>query len=195
MRDFFEAQKHIIIALIVVIAITIISGFYASPQSLPIKEEVNKIPSPIEPTSSDQIENVEKENNSLLQEIIPEVPVASGEEAKDAAETGVAKKSQASQISASLVINGKIYSLLLPENSSAYDLMLFARKAHGISFGGKEYSGLGFFIDEINGVKNNQGGNKKFWIYSVNGKKADVGVSQYRVKKGDIISWSYEDEE
>jgi hypothetical protein len=44
---------------------------------------------------------------------------------------------------------------------------------------------MGIFIEEINGIR----GDNKYWIYSVNGIEASVGVSRFRLKSGDIISW------
>ena len=44
-------------------------------------------------------------------------------------------------------------------------------------------------IEEINKVKN---GGEKNWIYYVNGKKAEIGVSNYKIKEGDVVSWKYE---
>ena len=58
-----------------------------------------------------------------------------------------------------------------------------------ITFTDKTYSGMGKFIEEINGLKNN--GNQS-WIYYVNEIEAQVGVSNYKINKGDIISWKYE---
>ena len=58
-----------------------------------------------------------------------------------------------------------------------------------INFTEKNYIGMGEFIDSINGVKNNQNQN---WIYCVNGVEAQVGVSNYKIKTGDIVSWKYE---
>lgn len=82
--------------------------------------------------------------------------------------------------------------LFLPENSTVYDLMKQAQfQDQNFSFGGKEFSGLGFFVEEINGVSQNpkQG---YYWIYYVNGKAASLGVSQYKIKNNDIINWRYE---
>ncbi len=186
MRDFFEAQKHIIITLIVIIAITIVSGYFYSPQVSPPTDDVSEPPILIDPSKS---EPSEKENDSLLQKVFPDVRIP-GEVKKEAQE-----ESKAPTISAKLIISGQTYSVSLPENSSVYNLMIGARDMHDISFGGKEYIGLGFFVDEINGVKNNANGSNKYWIYSINGKKADVGISQYIVKEGDTINWNYEDEE
>ena len=58
-----------------------------------------------------------------------------------------------------------------------------------INFTEKNYAGMGKFIETINGVKGNGGQN---WIYYVNGKEAQVGVSNYKINPGDVVSWKYE---
>ena len=62
-------------------------------------------------------------------------------------------------------------------------------KVNNFTFNYKEYSGLGIFIDEINGVKGGQGG---YWIYYINNKEANVGVSNYILKDGDSVLWKQE---
>ena len=57
-----------------------------------------------------------------------------------------------------------------------------------INFVEKNYTGMGKFIESINGIKNGE----KNWIYYVNGQKANIGVSNYKIKNGDIVSWKYE---
>lgn len=72
--------------------------------------------------------------------------------------------------------------------SSVYEYMLDLRKNKKIEFIEKNYIGMGKFIEEINGVKN---GNKS-WIYYINEKKAEIGISQYKLKNGDKLMWKYE---
>jgi|GEM_PF-2986286 len=57
------------------------------------------------------------------------------------------------------------------------------------SFSGKEYVGLGFFVETING---RAAGGGKYWILYVNGKSSNLGVSQALVSPGDRIEWRYE---
>lgn len=96
-------------------------------------------------------------------------------------------------------INGKIkidnqeFSFAVAPGASVYDAMKQLADAKKIEFSAKEYSGMGYFIEEINGVKN--GASNKYWIYSVNGQKAQIGISNYFIKSNDIISWSYENGE
>jgi hypothetical protein len=76
-----------------------------------------------------------------------------------------------------------------PGETNVYDFMNRLRSEGKITFTEKNYIGMGKFIDSINGVKNNQ---NQSWIYYVNGVEASVGVSNYKIKVGDIVSWKYE---
>jgi hypothetical protein len=73
-------------------------------------------------------------------------------------------------------------------STSVYDFMKDLQKKGELGFKEKDYPGMGKFIEEINGIKNGE----KNWIYYVNGKKATVGVSNYKLNEGDIVSWKYE---
>ena len=83
------------------------------------------------------------------------------------------------------------YEVLVPQGSTVYDLMDKASKEYGFSFSGKNFPGIGFFIEEIKGVRQDT---RKglYWVYSINGKKAEVGVSNYILKPHDVITWNYE---
>ncbi len=94
------------------------------------------------------------------------------------------------QQSVSLVVEGKSYELKVAPGSSVYDVLEAARE-QGLSFKGREFSGMGFFVEEING-KAESNRQRMYWIYSVNNKKAEVGVSSYIIQPNDVISWSYE---
>lgn len=73
--------------------------------------------------------------------------------------------------------------------STVYDLMEQLKKEEKITFTDKNYVGMGKFIDSINGKK----GNSDYaWIFYINGEKAQVGVSNYKVNAGDVISFKYE---
>lgn len=50
----------------------------------------------------------------------------------------------------------------------------------------KEYSGIGEFVEEIDGIKPD---NRHFWAFYVNGKSSTVGASSYTLKDGDKIEW------
>lgn len=92
---------------------------------------------------------------------------------------------------ATLIIEDTSYELAILAHTSAYDLMKQAHARGYITFEAKEFSGMGFFIQSINGISND---NKKgmYWIYYINNKKASLGVSSYEVQPGDSITWHYE---
>lgn len=58
-----------------------------------------------------------------------------------------------------------------------------------LSFSGRDFPGLGFFVEEINGTRSADG---YYWILLVNGERSDLGVSSARVERGDTIEWRYE---
>lgn len=80
-------------------------------------------------------------------------------------------------------------SFTAAENSTVYDLMQKLKAENKIAFTEKNYIGMGKLIDNIGGLKSN---GDKTWIYYVNGAKASVGVSNYQIKPGDVVSWKYE---
>ena len=98
------------------------------------------------------------------------------------------------RIETTLAVQEKTYLVSLPEGSSAYDLMVRAQETSDFQFKGREFPGLGFFIQAINGLEQSPRLGK-YWIYYINGKKAEVGISAYTVNTHDIILWKYEDEE
>ncbi len=88
-----------------------------------------------------------------------------------------------------LEINGEKLETVIVKGESVYDFMLELQKEGKINFKDKTYSGMGKLIEEINGIKNS---GDKNWIYYVNGKKATVGVSNYKINEGNMVSWKYE---
>ena len=92
-----------------------------------------------------------------------------------------------------LEVEGTMYKVSVKPGSNAYDAMVQAHETSDLSFEGTEFSGLGFFIEEINGLRQNPRVGK-YWIYYINGKMAKVGISIYKVQTNDVISWKYEKE-
>ncbi len=88
-----------------------------------------------------------------------------------------------------LEVNGEKYDTEITDNSSVYDFMNKLQEEKKINFTSKTYTGMGKLIVAINGIRS---GNERTWIYYVNGIEAQVGVSNYKIKSGDIISWKYE---
>lgn len=93
-------------------------------------------------------------------------------------------------ITSTIYVNDQKYELVLPKNSSVHQAMNLLSQQTNFTFGGKQYASLGFFVDEINGLKNNSKTNQ-YWIYYINDQSAKVGISNYNIKSGDIIKWRY----
>lgn len=85
-----------------------------------------------------------------------------------------------------LVAGNVTAELSITEGETLYETFIRARDENKISFDGKEYPGLGFFVTSIGAM---QGKNGKNLIYYINGTEASVGISSYRPKNADIISW------
>ena len=88
-----------------------------------------------------------------------------------------------------LEINSQQYETEIAGEMSVYDFMSKLQDEGKINFTEKNYVGMGKFIDTINGIKGN---GEKNWIYYVNSKKASIGISNYKIKIGDVVSWKYE---
>ncbi|MEK7190491.1 MAG: DUF4430 domain-containing protein [Patescibacteria group bacterium] len=86
-------------------------------------------------------------------------------------------------------INGARYESQITGETSVYDFMSKLQSEGKINFTEKNYLGMGKLIVAINGAR---GGGDRNWIYYVNGKEAQVGVSNYKIKSGDIVSWKLE---
>ena len=98
--------------------------------------------------------------------------------------------SLSSLIGVTFEFGGKTYSTKVSQDSNVLDLMNKIKTENSdFDFVGREYPGLGFFVDSINNKSNT---NFSYWIYYVNERQAEVGISAYVLKDGDIISWRLE---
>lgn len=95
---------------------------------------------------------------------------------------------------ATLVVNGKNYPITLIGTTSLYDVMKNMDEMGTLQVDFKNYSGLGHFVDGINGI-NSDTFRAKYWIYYINDAKAQIGISNYTLKQNDIITWKYESSE
>lgn len=116
----------------------------------------------------------------------PETPVASSSTATETPPTP-----PQNTLAVTMQINGQKYPLNLPEKSTAYNAMTQLVTDKKITAVFKEFSGLGYFVDEIDGVKTDKSAGK-YWIYYLNDKPAQAGISQYILKNNDSLIWKYE---
>jgi hypothetical protein len=74
-------------------------------------------------------------------------------------------------------------SIVVDEGDSVLDLLLKTKNPEI-----KEYS-FGKAVESINGITN--GWNKKYWLYSVNGKEANVGAADFKLAQNDVVTWEF----
>ncbi|MBI3335244.1 MAG: DUF4430 domain-containing protein [Candidatus Portnoybacteria bacterium] len=184
MKKFFEKQKYSIYLLIVILIITVLSGyaaFFTGGGNTPYKEGERVKRAGERDINIPHTEQREQQREQFS--LHPSLQIV---------ENRAQVQEKPPAILATLIANQKTYQVGISENSSAYDLMKKASEQYEFSFNGKEYPGLGFFVETINGVKNNEKGDGKYWIYYINGEEAQAGISNYIVKSGDEILWKYE---
>lgn len=89
----------------------------------------------------------------------------------------------------SVLKGGSAYDVMLALSASSLPVPSEQTGIKPFLFKAKEYPGIGYFIEEINGIKNEGG---KYWTLYVNGKYSTVGASDYKLLDGDKIEWRYE---
>ncbi|MDQ5954713.1 MAG: hypothetical protein QG583_641 [Patescibacteria group bacterium] len=99
------------------------------------------------------------------------------------------KKTAEKGIKTTLEVNNTKYESEINKEISVYDFMTQLKTEGKITFKEKTYSGIGKFIQEINGLKSD---GDNYWIYYVNGVEASIGVSNYKINPGNVVSWKYE---
>lgn len=88
--------------------------------------------------------------------------------------------------SVTLKFDGYVSTIEIGEKTTVLEVMQKAAQNNQITFDGKEYVGLGFFVTQVGTLVNGDGKNL---MYYINDKEASVGVSSYVLSDGDIIEW------
>lgn len=90
---------------------------------------------------------------------------------------------------ATFKVGDKTYPLDIAPNETVIDAMRALASTNDFTFTASEYSGLGEFVDSINGQK---GENGMYWILYVNGTLSAGGASATVLRDGDSVEWKYE---
>ncbi len=90
---------------------------------------------------------------------------------------------------ASIKINNQSYPIALTEALTGLEAMQSLAAAGTLQFTGRDYPGLGFFVDSIDGIANEGG---MYWVFYVNAKSATTGIASVGLSPGDTIEWKYE---
>ena len=129
-----------------------------------------------------QTEDVKTEKSILSNEVKKEVLVE-----KNTISKSIKVEEEGTTSSKALLkIENTELEISISEKTSVYDVMKTLAAEGKISFKGKEYLGLGFFVTQVGSLVSGEGKNL---MYYINDKEASVGVSSYIIKEGDIIEW------
>jgi len=178
-RIFVMKIKIIILALLIVVSGALALFLNQEKNEPVINKQIDAIELPAE-VKADEL--VEASSGSRGKNTTPQAPFVRRDENV---------KTTEEKFKAVMIIGGVKLETEIKIGDSAYDLMENLKSENKINFFGRNYPGLGFFVEEINGVKNNPSGEN--WIYYVNGEPAPVGISNYILKNNDIIEWKYEE--
>ena len=77
-------------------------------------------------------------------------------------------------------------SIRLSRGASAYD----ALAACGVSFNAKSTS-FGMYVSSIGGLAEKEHGAMSGWVYAVNGYEPNTACSNYELRDGDSLVWTY----
>lgn len=77
----------------------------------------------------------------------------------------------------------------IPRGSTVLGLMRALEREGRLSFTGREYLGLGFMVESIDGKR---AADDWYWILYINGATSTRGVSQVVLNAGDVAVWRYE---
>ena len=191
-------KKHYLatILLIIGIGVLIYTGVDLSKNkepevSPPITETNNAFT--LEPAN--QIARVENNKTRESQEkITTEVPAMPTTNTNSNVPIPHSTSTPADLTQGTIIISGKSYPVGFITGSSVYEVMKNLHADGKVTIRFKNYSGLGHFVDGIDGV-NSDTFRAKYWIYYINGAKAQIGISNYTLKQNDIITWKYENAE
>lgn len=171
------SKKKIILILLVILVVSL--GVFGLSRKTENKDSYEKVIPTISDTSISSEESLKNESKENV--VTPSRTLKSEEISSE----------EGSKINIILTIPNREFNITITEGASVYDLLISISQKENVDFGFKNFSGLGFFVDSINGVKSENG---KYWIYYINGKKAEEGISNYKLKEGDSILWKLEDE-
>lgn len=171
-KNTFIACGTLIVGIVFYIALT------SAPTSAP------HITSSTTVTSSSSLPIVTKQTNILRTVTIASTPTSTTQAELPSEQKTVAPTN------ASLTVGTSTFPVFVTQGETVLAVMqTLASTTQRFSYTGKEQSGMGIFVDSINGVPNAHG---SYWFLYINGHSASVGVSTQQVSPNDHIEWRYE---
>ncbi len=206
--SYFKQHKYHLIAFAVLLIVTGVSGYcvFTTHDTLNTTQDHQSNLAPEQfSTSTDTRENVTQnfsfdhktDQNNLNTPTLDQIPNSDLQTPSDSEKINIETTDIESAITnpTTLTVSGEEYNTEFKEGMTVYELMqiLSASSIKPFMFSGQDYgASMGYFVTEINGIKNDpQAG--KYWIYYINGESAKIGISNHIINKGYVIEWKYED--
>ena len=162
------------------LAILALFAFYVSVPSENIEQKAATIPENKSYEDSGGTDKTTTENTKPAK-----APIAPKIEYRDEIKAAPLEKSG----TVTVIFGSDTTKLPVTPGTIFYDTLVEARNEGSITFSGKNYPGLGFFVTDIGKLHS---GNGQYLLYYINGKEATVGVSLYKLMDGDVIEWKLE---
>lgn len=192
MKIFYLLKKHYVATLLFIVglALTGYSGYALYHKPIQTKDEAIPHIKTTQIPEATQNPNIKKNKNTVAEVKKIEITATSTAEAP----TSQNPNFPVDLSSGTFIILGKTYPVQFIENSSVYQVLKQLNDEGKITINFKDYSGLGYFVDGIDGIHTDTV-HAKYWIYYINGAKAQIGISNYFLKQNDVITWKYENAE
>ncbi|MEY4440427.1 MAG: hypothetical protein RLY49_53 [Candidatus Parcubacteria bacterium] len=179
MRKKYNKRKEGIILILIALGLLVGGAYVYSSKNLEARH-------PLE--GEDQgIKNYSQDQNSLVRHPREgEDPGVEPLDSRSFTSNNVENKKENIEHRAILKFSDQTVEFSISNNTTVYDAMNALMSEGKISFEGREYPALGYFVTSIGSLESGDGKNL---MYYINGKEASLGVSSYVVQEGDSIEW------
>lgn len=204
MNEYYAKHKHLIYLWLFFLIIAIVSGnkILSSKKNEEVKKTKptqnleSNATAPGNIVKETKNDGQKKEYAKKINNIVEEKTISGAVNAEQTTTTNEIKQNETvppePPIATAIIYIGDEKTILpIGGKTSLYEAMAQLQNESKLTFSGVEYPGLGYFIKEINGVKNDAK-EGYYHIYYINGESAKVGISNYIIKPNDIIVWKYE---
>ncbi|MCX6779475.1 MAG: DUF4430 domain-containing protein [Candidatus Magasanikbacteria bacterium] len=193
MKQFFKKNKHHFGLWALSGLILLGSTFWLN--SLEKKEKEQQVISPkvlVSTTSS--LVSVVGDQEKTLNKVSGTSPLTTSSATSSAVLSSVEPEKKENLVTFQFISPGeeKKMQITIVEDETVYQVMLRLKQEQGLVFEVKDYSGVGVFVESISNLANNSRKNK-FWMYYLNGKTANTGISLTKLHYNDLITWRYEE--
>jgi hypothetical protein len=180
---FMPTRTTFIALIIAVIGVLALGSLIATPSPRPAEETIAS-----ETSTSTSVVSTSDETATPVVAAPQTAPAQSSGIATATAPAATVASSSTLASDAQILIEGKTFAVI--SGRTVFDEMRRLKGAGALIFESAAYPSLGAFAESINGKKNAGG---FYWFLYLNGKTSEMGMSNLRIRPGDLIEWRYKD--